>query len=449
MAQKLFRDPLYDYIAIDKDSWHLKLVNCPEVQRLRYINQLGLSQLTYPGSTHSRFSHTLGVFHIMQECLEYLGRDYCNGSYFKSGDKEALLAATLLHDIGHGPFSHATEAFFGNHDERAVAIITDPESTVNKILTGVNKKLPAKVAALIAKKLPKGAKQPSLWQKSLISSQLDMDRLDYLRRDSLHSGTEYGNFDCFRIIHTMQLEKKVIKGRQEDLFVVWPDKTKYAIEEYIFSRFYMYQSVYFHHATRGFEGLLQKILKRAQDIAKQGKSFVKALLPPMKVILGGKESGDLTKFQKLTDHVLLAQVTIWQNDNDKILSDLANRLLLRKGIGWTEAIEGTPFQMLAKIERVQKYLQSQGKDHNYYFIEDSIDSTEIAPYKPYSSASAGEEQSSVNSIMLFDPRRSKTGFMEITEVPGLERLRAITGGPIIYITILFPKRTRKADKGTT
>ncbi len=116
MAQKLFRDPLYDYIAIDKDSWLLKLLNCPEIQRLRYINQLGLSHFTYPGATHSRFSHSLGVLHIMQECLEYLDKDYKN--YFNYGDEEALLAAALLHDIGHGPFSHATEDFFGNHDKR-------------------------------------------------------------------------------------------------------------------------------------------------------------------------------------------------------------------------------------------------------------------------------------------------------------------------------------------
>jgi len=434
MAQKLFRDPLYDYIAIDKDPWLLKLLNCPEMQRLRYINQLGLSQFTYPGATHSRFSHSLGVFHVMTQCLEYLEKDYRTA--FDPGDKDALLAAALLHDVGHGPFSHATEDFFGNHEENCVQIITYSESTVNKLLTGVNKDLPAKVAALIAKRLPTGAKQPPLWQKSLISSQLDMDRLDYLRRDSLCSGAEYGNFDWFRIIHTIQLKEKVIKGQQKGTFVVWPDKSKFALEEYIFSRFYMYQSVYFHHTTRGFEGLLKKILQCAQDIAKNNKNFTKALLPPMKMLLGGKGDKYLTKFQKLTDHILLAQITIWQNNKNKTLSDLSERLLLRKGIGWTEIIAGTPFEMATKIGKVRKYLQSQGKDHNHYFIEDS---TGIPPYKPYSSASAGEEQTSVNSIMLFDPQWSETGFCEITEVSGLKRLQAITKDQSSVLRYYFPK----------
>jgi HD superfamily phosphohydrolase len=182
MAEKLFRDPLYDYIAIDKDSWLLKLVNCPEVQRLRYINQLGLSHFTYPGATHSRFSHSLGVFHLMQECLEHLDKAYA--SYFNNGDKEVLLAATLLHDIGHGPFSHATETFFGKHAGRSVQIITCSESAVNKILTEVDKELPDKVAALVPEEIPK-KNPPVLWQRALISSQLDLDRLDFLRRDSL------------------------------------------------------------------------------------------------------------------------------------------------------------------------------------------------------------------------------------------------------------------------
>jgi HD superfamily phosphohydrolase len=205
----------------------------------------------------------------------------------------------------------------------------------------------------------------------------------------------------------------------------------------------MYQSVYFHHTTRGFEGLLKRILKRAQDIAGQNASFAKSLLTPMKIILGGKENKDRLKFQNLTDHVLIAQVTIWQNDGDKILSDLSKRLLLRKGIGWTEIMEGTPFQMSAKIENVRKYLENKGKNPHYYFIEED---TGIPPYKPYSSASSGEEQTSVNSIVLFDSRWSGTGFLEITEVPGLSRLRAITGTTSSVLRYYFPEEHQEEIK---
>jgi len=444
MAQKLFRDPLYDYIAIDKDSWLLKLLNCPEVQRLRYINQLGLSQFTYPGASHSIFSHSLGVFHVMTQCLEYLEKDYMND--FGPGDKDALLAAALLHDIGHGPFSHATESFFGKHEVRSVEIINSTESAVNKVLREeVDKNLPAKVAALIAKKSLKGFPDILFWQKSLISSQLDMDRLDYLRRDALCSGAEYGNFDCFRIIHTMQLEKKVIKGKQEEILVVWPDKSKYALEEYIFARFYMYQSVYYHHTTKGFELLLQKILERAKNLAScEDKTFNRHILPTLRPFLIPGQQPKPNDFLYLTDHILMAQVTLWQNDRDKILSDLAHRLLFRTGLSWTP-LQGTEMELdVDKIIAVRNYLEKQGKDHNYYFFKDR---PKALVYEPYRSVSATEEQSSVTSIILYDSSWPEAKFKEISDVPGLQRLKAITedkSSPIMRY--YFPKEHEKQIK---
>jgi len=381
----------------------------------------------------------------MQQCISYLKENY--PKCLKRLDEESLLAASLLHDIGHGPFSHVSEDIPIRHEERAIEIITNSSSDVYKVLIKRAPSLPSKVSALIAKR-----SRAPLWQKSLISSQLDMDRLDYLRRDSLCSGAEYGNFDWFRIIHTMQLKEKVIsrdertKG-QKVIYVVWPDKSKFALEEYIFSRFYMYQSVYFHHTTRGFEGLLKKILQCAQDIAKNNKSFTKALLPPMKMLLGGKEGKDLTKFQKLTDHVLLAQVTTWQNIKNKTLSDLSTRLLHRKGIGW-EPITKIGLEITNKTTRVQEYLKKKGLDHNYYFFDDK---TRAEAYKPYRSAAEPKDQSSVNSIMLFDPKWLKageTGFREITQVPGLGRLRAITEAddPSSILRYYFPKEHKSQIK---
>ena len=434
MVFTVINDPVHGQITLSELEG--RILDSQPMQRLRYISQLGMSHVTYPGSNHSRFSHSLGVFYLMKKCVSHLKRDY--PKFFKRLDEEALLAAALLHDIGHTPLSHVTESIFGDHVKRTVKIIDNSESNVYKVLCKRATSLPSKVSLLIAKQ-----SVVESWQKSLISGQLDMDRLDYLRRDSLCSGAEYGNFDLFRIIHTMQLEEKVIEGKQKGIFVVWPDKSKYALEEYIFSRFYMYQSVYFHHTTRGFEGLLVRILKRAQNIAKQNKSFAKSLLAPMKILLGGKENIDSRKFQNLTDHMLLAQVTIWQNDKDKILSDLSMRLLLRKGISWAEIIEGTPFQMSAKTEKVRDYLKQQGMDPNYYFIEDDPGAP---PYKPYSSASSGEEQTSVNSIQLFDSRWPRTGFLEITEVPGLERVRAITGTSSSVLRYYFPKEHERKIK---
>ncbi len=432
MAQKLFRDPLYDYVSIDrvKHGWLLDLVNCRELQRLRFISQLGLGQFTYPGSTHSRFSHSLGVMHLMAECLAHLEQSH--PKHFRPLDREALLAASLLHDVGHGPFSHATEQIFGDHEVRGVAMIRDNSSEIHKVLSKRAAGLPAKVAALIEK-----TGDVPLWQRSLISSQLDLDRLDYLRRDSLCSGAEYGNFDCFRIVHTMELRSKEIegKGKQKELFLVWPEKSKFAVEEYLFSRFYMYQSVYFHHTTKAYEGLLDRIFARARYRAQHSRNFAAQLLAPLRILA---ETGDQKNrdFQSLTDHVVWAQITLWQECKDTILQDLCRRLLARKGIGWAEVVAGAGFEMTRKIEAVRDYLTKRGKDSTYYFMEHA---PQTAPYRPYSSGSAGEEQTSVNSIMLFDPNWPGTGFCEISQVPGLERLKAITGAQPTVSRYYFPK----------
>jgi len=441
MAHKLFRDSLYDYVQIPKrHPWLLDLIDTPELQRLRYVSQLGMSHITYPGSNHSRFSHSLGVLHLMQQCVRHLKQDH--PGHFKQLDEEALLAVALLHDIGHGPFSHATEAVFGNHEERTLGIIKDPKSNVNAVLRKRAGSLPEKAAGLIAKR-----SAARLWQKSLISSQLDMDRLDYLRRDSLCSGAEYGNFDWFRILHTMELRERELDGGGKDVFITWPNKSRFALEEYIFSRFYMYQSVYFHHTTRGFECLLRKILEKARDMVRRSGRFAKSLLPPLRIILGDGESSGTEAFLNLTDHVVMAQIVLWQSAKDKILSDLAGRFLWRKGLSWEEAQPGlTPMQMHGKIEKIHGYLGSRKLDPAYYFLEDTAKAT---TYKPYRSASSSEEQSSANSIMLFASqwaRGGATGFKEITEVKGLDRLKAITDDSSFFLRYYFPQEHERQIK---
>ena len=435
MGPKLFRDPVYDYIQIDaKNSWLLDLIGTPEVQRLRYISQLGLSHFAYPGATHSRFSHVLGVLHLMQECVNHLRQT----GHEVDLTEESLLAAALLHDIGHSPFSHATEEVFGDHEEKAVAMIKDTDSEVHKILSRKAADLPAKTAALIVE----NPEDPApLWQKSLISSQLDMDRLDYLRRDALCSGAEYGNFDCFRIIHTMQLQKKVIQeeSEQEDFLVVWPDKSKYAIEEYIFARYYMYLSVYFHHTTRGFEGLLKQILKRGRKMARDGKRFARTLLPPMRLL--HEDGNDQSSFLGLTDAVVFAQITLWRNCNDKILSDLSNRLFCRSSMGWIE-LKGAPMELHKKIGAAREYLKKQRLDPEYYLYEDN---TQTTPYTPYSFGES-DELSSVTAIVFFDEEWSGNHFRELVNVPGLERLKGMRGADSALSRWYFPKEHKDKMK---
>src|SRR5438874_762477 len=206
MAAKIFRDPLYNYISVDRerDGWLLKLLDCPEVQRLRRIHQLGVSHLTYPGADHSRLSHSLGVLHLCQEALRHL--ETITRDAQADAARHPLLAAALIHDVGHGPFSHLFEPCLGiKHEAWSCAIIRSPESQVYRVLRDIDSALPERVAALVEKNNFTAA----LWQKNLLASQLDVDRLDYLRRDSLFTGAGYGHFDGYPMLHTFTLHAEM------------------------------------------------------------------------------------------------------------------------------------------------------------------------------------------------------------------------------------------------
>ncbi len=177
MSDKVFRDPLYNYIAFDRqrDGWLIELLDRPEVQRLRRIHQLGVSNFTYPGADHTRFAHSLGVTHLMQLVLDHLTRA-CPAAKIEAA-QQALLATALLHDVGHGPFSHLFEPCLGiDHEKWSIAVVKDESTQVHRVLKQQDAYLPDHVADLINSK---NVKHPA-WQRALMSSQLDVDRLDYL-----------------------------------------------------------------------------------------------------------------------------------------------------------------------------------------------------------------------------------------------------------------------------
>jgi len=227
MSHKIFRDPLYNYISIDRDCdlWLLQLLDCPEVQRLRRIHQLGVGNFTYPGADHNRLIHSLGVVHLMGHVLNHL--KHMNASEKINHARQPLMAAALLHDVGHGPFSHVFEPCLGvDHELWSKRVILDETTKVNKVLRKEGSHLPQYVANLI----DKYNNDHPRWQKALLSSQLDVDRVDYLRRDSLFTGAGYGHFDWFRLMDTVQLYEDGDSGYD----LVWPEKSALAIEEFIF-----------------------------------------------------------------------------------------------------------------------------------------------------------------------------------------------------------------------
>ncbi len=260
--EKVFRDPVHNYIHVQHQVI-LDLINSKEVQRLRRIKQLGTSSFTFHGAEHSRFTHSLGVYEISRRICDIFSRNFSIEKIGPSGwdDRERLvtLCAALLHDIGHGPYSHTFEHIFQtNHEAITVEIITSPETEVYQILNRVEEGFPEKVASVIQKTYP----NPQVVQ--MISSQIDADRMDYLLRDAYFTGTEYGTFDLTRIL-------RVIRPYQGG--IAFSMNGMHAVEDYIVSRYQMYVQVYFHPVSREMEVVLEHLLHRAHELYHQDDDF--------------------------------------------------------------------------------------------------------------------------------------------------------------------------------
>lgn len=434
MSDKVFRDPLYNYIAFDRkrDGWLIGLINCPEVQRLRRIHQLGVSNLTYPGADHTRFAHSLGVTHLMKLVLEHLERSSV-AEKIKSA-RQALLATALLHDVGHGPFSHLFEPCLGTkHEQWSIEVVRDEDSEVHKVLKSENAYLPSQVADLIDSE---NTTHPA-WQRALMSSQLDVDRLDYLRRDSLFTGAGYGHFDWYRLLTTVQFH-------DGDTDLVWPEKSALAIEEYIFARYYMYQNVYLHKTTRGFETLLQAMWKRADELRSNGKDV--DANPVLNRFWGHAtpKPGELpvSDYLAIEEFTVLEQIQRWTAHEDKVLSDCARRFMDRDGLAMVKP--PPPPNLLQSDDfgdwepELRKLLEDSGFDPDAYCLSDRIEGKYRRPYKEEKEP---DEQSAVNTIRVIVNQKPKA----IGE--HLPRLKAVMAAPRDQIFYYVPKEVRnQAEK---
>src|SRR5881398_2481950 len=230
----------------------IRLIDTPEFQRLRRIKQLGLGLYTYQGAEHSRFTHSLGALHLMTRVLDQLS------DRIAPADRAAARAAALLHDVGHGPFSHAMERVLGVHHEHlSVLAIRSKETEVCQALRSFSSELPQRVAAII-----EGTFKPAALAQ-LVSSQLDVDRMDYVLRDSLMTGAKYGLFDLEWIINALQIDE------QGDRIYV-AARGVFAVEEYLQARYYMFRQVYFHRTLRSAEAVLRSALLRALALVASG-----------------------------------------------------------------------------------------------------------------------------------------------------------------------------------
>jgi len=316
---KLFRDPVHDTIALPQETAtdHLlvRLLDTPEVQRLRRIRQLGLTSMVYPGAEHSRFQHSLGVLWTAHEMLERLTRR----GVIDEAARTLTLVGALLHDVGHGPMSHALETVTGIHHEHwTQAIVASPDTGVGRELAAFDPALPARVLALYGDEpLPDGV---PLFVREIVSSQLDADRLDYILRDGRATGVRIGSYDLARILALLELgdgHLAIHVGAQE------------AVEGYLLARFHMYKQVYLHKTSRAAERMLEAALLRARELRQQRLGPAWWPAGPFGALVAGEALAP-SAFATLDDTDVWAALKLWASDADPALSDLSRGLVERR-----------------------------------------------------------------------------------------------------------------------
>ena len=348
--EKVFRDPVHNYIHI-QHRVILDLINSKEFQRLRRIKQLGTSSFTFHGAEHSRFGHSLGVYEITRRICDIFQRNYPKEQFGADGwdDKERLVAlcAALLHDVGHGPYSHTFEHIFHtDHEAITVEIITSPETEVYQILNQVEEGFPEKVASVITKTYPN---QQVI---QMISSQIDADRMDYLLRDAYYTGTEYGTFDLTRILRVIRPYANGITFAMSGM---------HAVEDYIVSRYQMYVQVYFHQSSRGMEVILEHLLHRAHELYTEDKEAFRKHSPLLVPFL--EEKFTLEDYLRLDDGVLMTYFHHWIDEADPILNDLAKRFLNRKPL---KSCQFEPETQQDLLDTMRHLVETVGFNPNYY-----------------------------------------------------------------------------------
>lgn len=338
---KILNDPIYGFITIPNTLIY-DLIQHPYFQRLRRISQMGMSYLVYPGAHHTRFHHALGCMYIMQKAVQTLK---FKGVEISDEEENALYVAILLHDIGHGPFSHALEnsVLEGVHHEELSLLFMEQ----------LNTEFDGKLSLAI--QVFKGEYHRK-FMLQLISSQLDMDRMDYLKRDSFYTGVNEGNINSERLIQMLNVQDDVL---------VMEEKGIYSIEKFLMARRLMYWQAYLHKTSVVAELTLTKILKRAKELATKGEilfgsPFLLFFLNH-KIDLHQIDKITLDKFSNLDDYDVLGAIKQWQYHDDFVLSSLS-KMIINRNLLKIELSED-------KIDKI-KYLELKEKYAKQYEISD-------------------------------------------------------------------------------
>ena len=356
--EKVLRDPVHGYIHVSLQViWDV--INSAWFQRLRRIRQLGGAYVVYHCAEHSRFEHSLGVYEIVRRMVTEV-RDIAEA--LNEREKVTVMLAALLHDIGHGPYSHAFEGVTDTSHEEFTCRIIEEDTEITFILENCAAGLSKEVADVIRHK----SANPLLTQ--LISSQLDADRFDYLLRDAYFTGTTYGEYDLERILRIM----RVTDHKQ----LVVKESGVYAVENYIMARYHMYWQVYYHPVARSYECILHMLFRRLKDIGEEGLSE-NALSVFGPLIREGTMS--LAEYFKMDEYAFGYGFQCLCECDDPILADLAGRLRDRRLFIYADSSPQSN-------RRIREKLKKAGYDLHYYWGKDEV---EQSPYVPYGSDHSG------------------------------------------------------------
>ncbi len=419
LSERIYRDPVHNIIRLcAKDAegrLMIRLIDTPEFQRLRRIKQLGLGLYTYQGAEHSRFTHSLGALHLMTRILEQLSDRY----EIELADCAAARAAALLHDVGHGPFSHAMEKVLGVHHEQLTMLaVTSEDTALGVALKSYSAELPERVAAIIA-----GTFKPAALAQ-LVSSQLDVDRMDYLLRDSLMTGAKYGLYDLEWIINALQID-------QEGDRIYVAARGIFAVEEYLQARYYMFRQVYFHRTLRSAEAVLRSALQRALELVEKGEPVWSAPGTSFEKVLH-RLPLSITEHLEMDDSDVIFHMKQWQRAKDPVLRDLSQRFVGRRLFKAID-LDMPEAERREFLDAARAVVVSAGFMPEYYFIEDHASDV---PYYGYYTAEGVEPRTRI----YVEDGYAHPQLREISEVS--EAVRGLGRGYELH-RICFPAEVKE------
>jgi len=369
--KKLFRDPVHNVIHFDlsdpTERMLFALIDTPPVQRLRHVRQLGLACFIYPGAEHTRFGHALGTQHVANRLFEAAAP---GGDLF---ERAVVRAAALLHDVGHAAFSHAFEtglsAIAPFHHERMTCMgILDPSGSIFQILSAFDPRLPQAVVDCIAH-------ERHAWYHTIVSGQLDADRMDYILRDGYMTGIKSYHYDMDRIIEMLEFDA---------LGLIVSHRAIPAVENYLISRYHMYQQVYHHKTVRGGEKLLESLFRRLADLVLEGNREV------LNVGRLGRLLGDVIDKRRVDPALCLAvhdahawaALDAWCDAADPILAHLSQSLISRRFFKTVEVPNEACTLLRRQWPELEAIVHRSGFEPRYYLHLDTTQNTAFAPYGP-------------------------------------------------------------------